>query len=168
MLSDKNGNFKFSSVLPGEYVLQVSYLGYVSWQKKIELKSDLFLQIDMTARSNKLKEVVITAAESPGIVSSSKIDRAAMAHLQPTSFADLLELLPGNISQTPNMGVANTITLRETGTLNASGEKATIPIILSPLWVLYSLSMELRLTVMPICSIFLRALTRVLPSIKEI
>ena len=88
-LSDKNGNFKFSFVLPGEYVLQVSYLGYVSWQKKIELKSDLFLQIDMTARSNKLKEVVITAAESPGIVSSSKIDRAAMAHLQPTSFADL-------------------------------------------------------------------------------
>ena len=41
-LSDKNGNFKFSFVLPGEYVLQVSYLGYVSWQKKIELKSDLF------------------------------------------------------------------------------------------------------------------------------
>ena len=126
-LSDKNGNFKFSFVLPGEYVLQVSYLGYVSWQKKIELKSDLFLQIDMTARSNKLKEVVITAAESPGIVSSSKIDRAAMAHLQPTSFADLLELLPGNISQTPNMGVANTITLRETGTLNASGEKSDNP-----------------------------------------
>lgn len=126
-LSDKNGNFKFSSVLPGEYVLQVSYLGYVSWQKKIELKSDLFLQINMTARSNKLKEVVITAAESPGIVSSSKIDRAAMAHLQPTSFADLLELLPGNISQTPNMGVANTITLRETGTLNASGEKSDNP-----------------------------------------
>lgn len=47
-----------------------------------------------------------------------------MQHLQPTSFSDLLELLPGNISQTPDMGKANTITLRETGAISATGAKS--------------------------------------------
>lgn len=70
-----------------------------------------------------LDEVVVTAKESDGLTSSSRIDRAAMDHLQPTSFTDLLELLPGNISKNPAMGQANTISLRETGTLNANGQQ---------------------------------------------
>ena len=73
-----------------------------------------------------LREVVVTARESQGITSSSRIDRTAMQHLQPTSFADLLELLPGNISQTPDMGKANTITLRETGGLTATGSRSDL------------------------------------------
>lgn len=71
-----------------------------------------------------LGEVTVTARESRGITSSSRIDRSAMQHLQPTSFSDLLELLPGNISQTPDMGKANTITLRETGAISATGAKS--------------------------------------------
>ena len=70
-----------------------------------------------------LQEVVITARESHGLTSTSRIDRSAMDHLQPTSFTDLLELLPGNISQTPDMNKANTITLRETGGVSATGAK---------------------------------------------
>lgn len=77
----------------------------------------------MPADSRMLQEVIVTARESRGLTSSSRIDRTAMEHLQPTSFTDLLELLPGNISQTPDMGKANTITLRETGTVTATGQK---------------------------------------------
>ena len=73
-----------------------------------------------------LGEVVVTAREGNGMTSSSRIDRAAMEHLQPTSFTDLLELLPGNISQTPDMGKANTITLRETGGVSATGAKTDV------------------------------------------
>ncbi len=73
-----------------------------------------------------LHEVVITARESHGVTSGSKIDRSAMQHLQPTSFADLLELLPGNITQTPDMSKANTITLRETGGISATGARADL------------------------------------------
>lgn len=73
-----------------------------------------------------LGEVTVTARESQGITSSSRIDRSAMQHLQPTSFSDLLELLPGNISQTPDMGKANTITLRETGGISATGSKSDL------------------------------------------
>lgn len=70
-----------------------------------------------------LDEIIVTAKESDGLTGSSRIDRNAMNHLQPTSFTDLLELLPGNISQNPEMGKANTISLRETGNLGASGTK---------------------------------------------
>lgn len=72
-----------------------------------------------------LNEIVVTAGESAGLTSSSKIGRSAMQHLQPTSFSDLLELLPGNISRTPDMASANTITLRETGNITASGTKSS-------------------------------------------
>ncbi len=77
---------------------------------------------DSIART--LEEVVITARESRGITSESRIDRAAMEHLQPTSFTDLLELLPGNISKDPAMGKTNSITLRETGALTATGQQS--------------------------------------------
>ena len=78
-----------------------------------------------TLDGDTLNEVVVTARESGGMTSSSRIDRAAMEHLQPTSFTDLLELLPGNISQDPNMGAVNSISLRETGNLTATGSKST-------------------------------------------
>ena len=68
-----------------------------------------------------LREIVVTASESRGLTSGSRIDRAAMKHLQPTSFADILELLPGNMAKDPDMGSAATITLRETGGRTATG-----------------------------------------------
>lgn len=71
--------------------------------------------------TTQLKEVVVTAKENAGVVTSSKIGRDAMSHLQPSSFTDLLELLPGNMAKVPVMGEANTIQLRETGTLGATG-----------------------------------------------
>ncbi|MDE6255776.1 MAG: TonB-dependent receptor plug domain-containing protein [Muribaculaceae bacterium] len=77
---------------------------------------------DSTATT--LDEVVVTAREGEGMTSASRIGKDAMKQLQPTSFTDLLELLPGNISQNPEMGKANTITLRETGNLGATGAKS--------------------------------------------
>ena len=71
--------------------------------------------------------MVVTATEARGPVTASIIDRSAMSHLQPTSFTDLLELLPGGISKDPNMGAANTINLRETGTTDANGNATNNP-----------------------------------------
>lgn len=48
-----------------------------------------------------MQEVIVTARESHGMTSSSIIDRKAMEHLQPSSFSDLLELLPGGRSADP-------------------------------------------------------------------
>lgn len=61
----------------------------------------------------KIEEVVITAKEGKGLTSKSVIDRQAMQHLQPSSFADLMELLPGGLSRDPNLSTANRVLLRE-------------------------------------------------------
>ena len=75
----------------------------------------------MRQNATALGEVVVTARASDGPVTSSIIGRDAMTHLQPNSIADLMELLPGGYAKDPNMGEANTITLRETGTMGAYG-----------------------------------------------
>lgn len=59
-----------------------------------------------------LNEVVVTARESHNSSSASVIDTTAMEHLQPSSFADLLGLLPGHVSKDPSMGAPNIINLR--------------------------------------------------------
>lgn len=121
VLSDEHGFFSTAAVVEGVYRLQVTYVGYNQLRRELSIHEDISATLKLTQSSNALAEVVVTAHESQGIVSASKINREMMTHLQPTSFTDLLELLPGNISQTPQMGQVNTIHLRETGTLGASG-----------------------------------------------
>lgn len=77
--------------------------------------------------ARRLGEVVVTARQSGTLTSASAIGRDAMSHLQPTSFADLLELLPGGISKTPDMSRTNSIALRETGNIGASGALSDNP-----------------------------------------
>jgi hypothetical protein len=125
-VSDDNGEFKLTGISPGEYLLTCSYLGYKRQERRLTITGNLHLQIELTF-DNLLREVIVTATESKGIASASRIDREAMSHLQPTSFTDLLELLPGNISRDPNMGAANTILLRETGNLTATGDRSNSP-----------------------------------------
>ncbi len=127
VLSKDNGVFSFPSVHPGDYILRITYVGYDRYEKRVTLKRDTKLTVKMAPSGNSLNEIVVTARESQGLVSSSKINREMMTHLQPTSFSDLLELLPGNISKTPSMGQVNSIQLRETGTLNSSGEQYSNP-----------------------------------------
>ncbi|MCM1153327.1 MAG: TonB-dependent receptor [Muribaculum sp.] len=122
-ISDEEGHFSMK-VPSGSYTLSVSYLGYDKFSRKLVISKNTVLPIKLTPKENTLKEITVTAKESDGLTSSSRIDRDAMDHLQPTSFTDLLELLPGNISHNPEMGKANTINLRETGNLSATGEKS--------------------------------------------
>lgn len=124
---DADGNYSID-LSAGRYTLSATYVGYKEIKKNIILQDKpVKLDIRMTPNSLTLGEVVVTAKESEGISSGSKIDRAAMSHLQPSSFTDLLELLPGNISKNPRMGQANSITLRETGTLGATGTETSNP-----------------------------------------
>ena len=94
VLSKDNGVVSFPSVHPGDYILRITYVGYDRYEKRVTLKRDTKLTVKMAPSGNSLNEIVVTARESQGLVSSSKINREMMTHLQPTSFSDLLELLP--------------------------------------------------------------------------
>ncbi len=115
--SDEKGRFDLRNVSLGkdEATLIVSYVGYQSLTRRVSLKKNLFLSLYLKPLEENLHEVVVTASESRDITSASRIDRTAMEHLQPTSFTDLLALLPGGSTSNPVMNRANIITLREAG-----------------------------------------------------
>jgi len=104
----------------GKYKLGISLLGYNKWEEEIAVDTNKSLVIQLSTNSNELNEVVVTASESRGLTSSSIIDRKAMQHLQPSSFTDLLELLPGGKSVNPSFSSINTIRIREIGLSDSS------------------------------------------------
>lgn len=117
-LSEQNGRYSFNKLPAGTYMATVSYLGYDKLTKTFSISKNTTVSFQLTSSAMALNEVVITASESKGFTSASKIDLAAMQHLQPTSFTDLLELLPGGKSVDPNMGSVNLINIREAGSTN--------------------------------------------------
>jgi len=114
-VSSVDGIAHFQEIRKGTYRLISSLLGYNMREANIILTHDTTLVVKLSSRINTLKEVVVTASESKGMTSASKIDLTAMEHLQPSSFTDLMELLPGGISQDPKVGSFNNIKLRQTG-----------------------------------------------------
>ncbi len=69
--------------------------------------------LDSMERMFTLQEVVVTAKEITNSSSASVIGKEAMEHLQPSSFADLTNMLPGARIKDPNLTNCNTIHLRE-------------------------------------------------------
>lgn len=118
--SDENGRFNITHIESGHYHITVSYIGYEKQERSIDLTNNMSLIFSLKPSSTALREVVVTASESKGITSASKIDRTAMEHLQPTSFSDLLALLPGGKTSDPKMNGAKNITLREVGTSSSN------------------------------------------------
>ena len=121
-ISDDKGLCEFRKIPPGTYILQVLYMGTVHNQVDVKVTAtQRTLTVPVHIDPKMLKEVVITATEPQGMTSASKIGRAAMSHLQPSSFADLLELLPGGSSKDPSFSSASLIRLREVDSPPTSG-----------------------------------------------
>ena len=114
-ITDAKGHFKLPLVNPGTYRIVVSYLGYESIEKEVNVTDNISEIFYLQPSVVMLNEVVLTASESKHATSISVIDRRAMEHLQPSSFSDLMELIPGGKSADPQMGQANLIRLREAG-----------------------------------------------------
>lgn len=89
--------------------IKITYIGYKTLTVNAVANGHYQLEVEVS----KLGEVVVTAQESRGITSSSRIEKHAMEHLQPSSFSDLLELLPGGSSKDPVLNATNNIRLRE-------------------------------------------------------
>lgn len=84
-----------TQVQKDDYELKIQHINFNPFAQFISLHQNTRKNIQLATNDYQLQEIVITAQESKGLVTSSKIDRQAMAHLQPSSFTDLLELLPG-------------------------------------------------------------------------
>lgn len=122
-LTDLNGTYLTPSKLPlGEWTLSISSVGYNPVKQQVKIgKQPLELKIVLEPAYTQIGEVVVTAREGRGIASASLIDRTAMEHLQPSSFTDLIEMLPGAVSKDPEMGKANLASIRQAGNATADG-----------------------------------------------
>ena len=107
--------------LPADmYDAGITFVGYEPRHMSVAAVEarDQYHTVRLRIASVSIQDVVVTASESKGVTSSSVIDRKAMEHIQPSSFADLLALLPGGSSSSPVLSAPNTIHLREIGISN--------------------------------------------------
>ncbi len=116
--TDKNGNFSFIALGSGHYIINLSSIHYQEQTVRVLLDKDKNIRFRLESQFKLLNDVYVTARESKSMTSASVIDRAAMQLLQPSSFTDLLELLPGGRSRDPNLTSMNKMSLRETGSAN--------------------------------------------------
>ncbi|MFI1772954.1 TonB-dependent receptor domain-containing protein [Thalassobellus citreus] len=99
--SDFDGKFSFTTNVTGTQTLQITYLGYLTQEKSINLDSSpVNLQIVMEEGSNSLDEVVLTASatfrsqkETP--MSISSIKQKEITKLSANSQADIIRSIPG-------------------------------------------------------------------------
>lgn len=121
-LTDAQGVYVSPDINAGKWHLSISLIGYNPVSDEIEAgKTGGTLTYTLTPAYTQINEVVVTAREGRGITSASLIDRTAMEHLQPSSFTDLLELLPGSVSKDPEMGKANLANLRQAANASPDG-----------------------------------------------
>ena len=90
--TDMNGIFRFSNLKPGNYTLVVSYIGYESSERKIQLAKDEFLEIQLHEAALMGDEVIIkgTRVGNKTPSSYSNIDKD---ELEKTNFGQDLPVL---------------------------------------------------------------------------
>lgn len=94
-VTDINGIAVLKQVPLGKTELELQILGYENYRKGINVEVDFSLEIRMVETSLALDEVNVVATKNEaGQATSSKIGRQAIDHLQATSLADLMQLLP--------------------------------------------------------------------------
>ncbi len=114
--TDAQGNFSIPNVKRGSYTYEASYLGFDKQKGSITIDGDVDnLVIQLKPLGLGLQEVVVTAQEEK-MGSTSTIGQTAIQHLQPKSVADLLQLLPGNVTQNPDINTVAQANIREINT----------------------------------------------------
>lgn len=116
-ITDAEGSFVFENVQKGEYVLEVSCLGYVTVSAVIDVQKDVEgLTFTLHENSLALDEVVVTAQKAKeGLGTTQNIGRDALNHLQLSNTTDIAALLPGGKTVNPDLTSENAFSLREGG-----------------------------------------------------
>ncbi len=114
--TDNDGQFEIKSIPAGTYVVEITTLGYEPLSQSITLPADQPFTFSMQETSFYLKDVVVSAeSKKTGASTASKISKAAIDHIQATSLADVMSLLPGAETRTSDeisLQGANTFSVR--------------------------------------------------------
>ena len=99
--TDVKGRFEIQLSNPGKYKVEISSLGYEPLSQTIQLPARDSLKFTLKATSFYLENIVVSAeSKKTGAATASKISKSAMEHIQATSLADIMSLLPGASTRT--------------------------------------------------------------------
>lgn len=129
LISDEQG--KFGPIAVPEAIslhVKISFLGYAPLDTVIRSESASHqLKLSLKRSSLELSEVTVTGKENQaGLGSSTEINRQAIAHVQPNSLRDVLQLLPGQLALNPNVNTPQQILIRQVSTNSAGNALAQL------------------------------------------
>lgn len=103
------------SVGEAEAQIKISCMGFQ--EKLILYPTDINLDtinfIKLEPMSLALNEITVTAQKGDNLSTSTRIGPVAMEHTQPTSLYDILQLVPGNLIENPDLSNPTQIKIRE-------------------------------------------------------
>lgn len=111
--SDAEGKFQLTEIKSSDFSIEVRSLGYEFYSKKYSVNQANILIVPLVPVSYDMPEITVLARNNNGLSTSSMIENAALEHIQPNSLADVLQLLPGNISTNPGFNAVQKISLRQ-------------------------------------------------------
>ncbi|SMD45432.1 CarboxypepD_reg-like domain-containing protein [Aquiflexum balticum DSM 16537] len=97
-VSDGNGQFEFTKISEGDYILKIQYLGFQNFFRTIEIRSDIDLgNIYIQEEATDLSEVIVEARRSTGTQKgdTTMFNADAFKTMKDASAQTLLEKLPG-------------------------------------------------------------------------
>ena len=128
-----DGSFAISNLPQGNYQWRVSCVGYEGASGTIRVvNGSEHLNVRLKELSLGLQQVTVTAKQSQ-MGSISQIGQEAIRHLQPKSVGDLLQLVPGNLTENPNLNDLSQANIREIGTNNSNAMGTQVVVDGTPL-----------------------------------
>lgn len=112
-MCDIDGRFSLAKVPEGEHVLGISCLGFSPKQYRVKVRRNIDVLIKLAVSSVSLPELEVMARRTKH--DKVVVDEAAIEYIQPTSLADVLLLLPGNVYKENTMSGFSQISSRQVG-----------------------------------------------------
>lgn len=127
-VTDVKGRALIKNIPQGNYTLTVTYVGYETYTTTIAVTNkDLNLNIRMSEATLALKEVSVTAKQNAaGTSTASIIGRQAIDHLQASSLADIMQLVPGQLIGHNDLISPTNLQLRQLVNNNTSAFGSTV------------------------------------------
>lgn len=113
-VADEKGRFTIRNVQPGQNIVSVSCLGYVTDTREIAVSRNIGgYRIRLKPDNLALESVVVTAKENENSATTARtIDRTALDHIQMVNVADVASLLPGGVTSNPTLVGAQRFSIR--------------------------------------------------------
>ena len=126
-VTDADGHATIKNVEAGTYTVNISYVGYQPVSTAVRISKHTNLSFKMEPTTLALQEVNVVAKQNAsGAATSSIIGRQAIDHLQASSLADVLQLIPGHLMTNTDLTQQTNLQIRTLSNNNTAAFGSTV------------------------------------------